>query len=546
MMAVRNAIAIVALAATQVAALTPAGPWLAASNPRPGSAPGSGISVNATIKTYNMSVPIDHFHNETKYEPHSDGYFNLRYMVDASHYQEGGPVIILHSGESEIEGRLSYLEHGIASILAKATGGVGIVLEHRYYGESWPTNETDTKSYRFLTTDQALADMAYFSKNLKIPGLEQHNLTAPGTPHILYGGSYAGGFVAIARKLYPDVFWGAISSSGVTAVIDDFWQYTEAARHFSPGDCSPTIQNLTDVIDKQLLSGDKKREDEIKSLFGLRDLWNDEFAALLLQAQGSLQDTNWIPAKDDTGFGTFCAVVSSDAALFASTAHLRQRVRTAVQDAGYTAEPLTSRMLNFIGFVRNMVKKQLKESGCTKASRECLSARLATDDPRHDWSRSWLYQTCTEWGYFVNGASTPKDRLSMISRALGLEYSSYGCKLSFNITTRPDVNIINKHGGFNFSFPRVALIDGKQDPWRAGGSHAMGLPGRESTVSEPFELIDWGVHHWDEYGLSEDDEEPGLPPQQIVDIQRKEVEIVKHWLKEFKALHGRGVGDVEL
>ncbi|KAG6260025.1 hypothetical protein E4U48_000212, partial [Claviceps purpurea] len=54
-MAVRNAIAIVALAATQVAALTPAGPWLAASNPRPGSAPGSGISVNATIKTYNMS-----------------------------------------------------------------------------------------------------------------------------------------------------------------------------------------------------------------------------------------------------------------------------------------------------------------------------------------------------------------------------------------------------------------------------------------------------------------------------------------------------------
>ncbi|KAG6315377.1 hypothetical protein E4U22_007914 [Claviceps purpurea] len=252
-MAVRNAIAIVALATTQVAALTPAGPWLAASNLRLGSAPGSGISVNATIKTYNMSVPIDHFHNETKYEPHSDGHFNLRYMVDASNYQEGGPVIILHSGESEIEGRLSYLEHGIASILAKATGGVGIVLEQRYYGESWPTDETHIESYRFLTTDQALADTAYFSKNLKIPGLEQHNLTAPGTPHILYGGSYAGGLVAIARKLYPDVFWGAISSSG----------------------------NLTDVIDKQLLSGDKKREDEIKSLFGLRDLWNDELWHLL-------------------------------------------------------------------------------------------------------------------------------------------------------------------------------------------------------------------------------------------------------------------------
>jgi len=354
--------------------------------------------METTIKQYNMSVPIDHFLNETKYEPHSDGFYNLRYWVDTSNYEEGGPVVILHSGEFDTEGRLPFLKHGIVPILTKATGGVGIVLEHRYYGTSWPTNETDTKSYRFLTTDQALADTAYFSKNLKVPGLEQYKLAAPGTPHILYGGSYAGGFVALARKLYPQVFWGAISSSGVTEVIDDFWQYTEAARHFSPGDCSPTNQRLIDIVDKQLLSGDPKKEEGIKSLFGLRDLWNDEFASVLAENQGALQGTNWDPAEDSTDFGTFCAVISSDAALFSSTAHLRTRVRSVVQEAGYAPEPMTSRMLNFIGYIKNAVKEEIKGSPCEgkKNLRECLSARLAKDDASHTWSRSWLYQTCTE------------------------------------------------------------------------------------------------------------------------------------------------------
>ncbi|KAG6002425.1 hypothetical protein E4U21_003099 [Claviceps maximensis] len=528
-MRTRNTIALVALAAGQVLGLAPA-----------------GISIDANIREYNLSVPVDHFHNETRYEPHSDGFFNLRYWVDVSHYKAGGPVIILASGETQIENRRSYLQHGIVPILTKATGGVGVVLEHRYYGTSWPTNDTDTKSYRFLSVDQALADTAYFSRHFQVPGLEQHNLSAPAAPHILYGGSYAGGFAAFARKLYPHVFWGAISSSGVTGAIVDFWQYAEAARYFAPGDCSPTHQRLMDIIDKQLLAGDPGKEDELKSIFGLRQLWNDEFASLLMDGLFALQSTNWDPAHDTTDFGTYCAVISSNAALFPSTAHLRARVRRVVQEAGYAPEPMTSRMLNFIAFVKAQVKERVRGSPCEgkKDLRPCLSARLAADDPSRGEGRSWLYQTCTEWGYFINGASTPKDRLPMISRAIGLEYSSYECKSAFNITTPPDVNIINKHGAFNFSYPRVAFIDGKQDPWRAGGVHAMGmgLPDRESTLDEPFELIDWGVHHWDEGDVSDEDAgEPGFPPSQIADIHRKEVKFVTHWLREFQTT-SRGGG----
>lgn len=157
---------------------------------------------------YNLSVPIDHFHNDTIYEPHSNGTFNLRYWFDATYYKDGGPVIILQSGETSGVGRLVFLQKGLLHDLAVATNGIGVVLEHRYYGTSMPTSDLSTENLRFLTTDQALADEAYFAKHVVFKGLEDKDLTAPATPYITYGGSYAGAFVAFLRKLYPDVFWG--------------------------------------------------------------------------------------------------------------------------------------------------------------------------------------------------------------------------------------------------------------------------------------------------------------------------------------------------
>lgn len=162
---------------------------------------------------YNLSVPIDHFHNDTLYEPHSNCSFNLRYWFDATYYEDGGPVIVLQSGETDAEGRLPFLQKGLLHDLAVATHGIGVVLEHRYYGQSFPVPDLSTENMRFLTTDQALADQAYFAMNVVFKGLEDKNLTAPNTPYLAYGGSYAGAFVAFLRKLYPDVYWGMYLSN---------------------------------------------------------------------------------------------------------------------------------------------------------------------------------------------------------------------------------------------------------------------------------------------------------------------------------------------
>lgn len=172
-----------------------------------------------------IQVPVDHFQNDTLYEPHSNETFALRYWFDAQYYKPGGPVITLQSGETSGVGRLPFLQKGIVSQLAQATNGVGVILEHRYYGESLPTKSFSTEDLRFLTTEQALADQAYFSQNIVFPGLEDVDLTSKSAPHIAYGGSYAGAFVAFLRLVYPDVIWGSISSSGVPKAIYDYWEY---------------------------------------------------------------------------------------------------------------------------------------------------------------------------------------------------------------------------------------------------------------------------------------------------------------------------------
>jgi hypothetical protein len=39
----------------------------------------------------------------------------------------------------------------------QATNGLGVILENRYYGESFPFNDSSTDHLAFLTTEQSLS-----------------------------------------------------------------------------------------------------------------------------------------------------------------------------------------------------------------------------------------------------------------------------------------------------------------------------------------------------------------------------------------------------
>jgi hypothetical protein len=136
----------------------------------------------------------------------------------------------------------------------------------------------------------------------------------------------------------------------------------------------------------------------------------------------------------------------------------------------------------------------------------------------------------------------PITQLPLISRLIDLNYTSFVCRAAFNITSPLDTDRVNRYGGFGISYPRLAIIDGEKDSWRAATPHAIGQPDRANTASEPFILIKDGVHHWDENGLFANETTADMPPQPVADTQKMEVMFVQEWMMEWE-LHCMVTGD---
>jgi hypothetical protein len=350
-------------------------------------------------KAHNFSIPVDHFHNESRYEPHSYQTFSNRYWINDEHYKPGGPVILYAAGEVSGDARIPTLDYGIVDILAKNVNGLGVVLEHRYYGLSYPVQNLTTENLRFLSTEQALADMAYFAQNVIYPGHEDKNLTASDVPYILWGGSYAGAFVAIARKVYPDIFWGAISSSGVTAVVDDFWEYLEAARLYAPGNCAPNHQRMVHIVDNILLGGDDSKKLTLKKTFGLESLDDPNFGYAVAQGIFGFQSVVWDPFLNGDDFSLYCGALMSNAVLYPNTRHVGDRAAEIIEWGGYEADEATVTLfLNFLGYIQTIFARTFgreKVPNVAALMEKKKKHRSETDIPQ-SMIRPWIYQTCTQ------------------------------------------------------------------------------------------------------------------------------------------------------
>lgn len=495
----------------------------------------------ASYPAYNLSIPIDHFHNESQYEPHSDGTFDNRYWFDASHYKPGGPIILFVAGEAPGDYRFPLLEKGILYQLASAHGGIGVILEHRYYGTSFPFDDISVEDARFLTTEQSLADAAYFARNVVFPGLENENLTSSDAPWIVYGVSYSGGQSAFLRKLYPDVFWGGISSSGVTEAIIDYWRYFEPVRQYGPTDCIWTQQFITDVVDKIFIdSKNETLKGEFKLFFNYATTALDQnFVERLYEGLYSWQSRNWDPAIGSGTFSNWCQAITSPRLEYPSSASVNASAAQILEATGYGGNgTLMLRLLNYAGYLRRF--SLADEPAPTTAS----LAGTAVPAEQFD---SWSYQTCTEWGYWVTGSGFDSSLgKPLISRILDLEFESSYCESSFGIVTPPNVTAVNKYGGFDISYPRLAIINGLADPWREATPAADGARPRESTASEPWLLIDnppqnvWdglrgAGHHWEANGVFTNQTQEKQPPKAIAEAQADIVQFVGIWIEEWRA-----------
>lgn len=209
------------LAGTSEARHLPANPqWTKLAARRAQKSPAKRAADATTFPLFNFTQPLDHF-VDTGFT------FQQRYWLSDRHYKPGGPVIVFEAGEGPGDERMPILDTGILNILANATNGLAIVLEHRYYGTAlqlvchkirmltnslsrgvgacaefhdrfsevrhWRYSSRNhacqsliAATSRWLNNEQAAADSANFIDNVTFPGIPG-DLTAPGTPWIYYG-----------------------------------------------------------------------------------------------------------------------------------------------------------------------------------------------------------------------------------------------------------------------------------------------------------------------------------------------------------------------
>ncbi|KAF7298731.1 hypothetical protein MIND_00820600 [Mycena indigotica] len=477
-----------------------------------------------------FTQPLDHFDKSV------NATWPQRFWVNTRHYKpgSGGPVFVLDGGETSGMNRITFLNTGIMDILARHTGGIGIVLEHRYYGKSVPVANFTTDNLRWLNNAQSAQDSANFMANVRFNGIDE-DLTAPNTPWIYYGGSYAGARAAHMKILYPDLVYGAIASSGVTHATLMNWEYMEIIRTYADPVCSGHLENAIKAIDTVITSRFKR---PLKALFGLGELsHDDDFVSVLESPLGSWQAQCWHPSFVSTQFDEFCEALDKPpfghGLSSLSDLPFGAPERTVTLSDGLAVD-LT--IVNYANYIKKNVVSRCPETATVD---ECFGtwddSQYEAADIDQTW-RLWLFQVCTEWGYFATAPPDP-DYPRIVSKLLTLNYEAKICRQAFPpgkhfvVPTMPNVTVVNELGDFDIAADRLAIIDGEIDPWRPATPHSDYAFEREDTVLRPFKLIPGGVHHYDEWGLLDLMQEP----EEIRKIHEEMIFFVREWLKDWKA-----------
>ena len=135
-------------------------------------------------------VPTEIYMNKIDHKNPALGTFSQRYYQNFDYVQNNTYkyAIVYIGGEGDLTG--SSVEKGSYSELAKRLHAPIFGLEHRFYGKSMPFDQLTNENLRYLSIEQAHADMAEFIKN-KVLGNEK---AAKDTRILMVGGSYAGAY----------------------------------------------------------------------------------------------------------------------------------------------------------------------------------------------------------------------------------------------------------------------------------------------------------------------------------------------------------------
>jgi hypothetical protein len=352
-----------------------------------------------SIEPEYIELPIDNFAPSKNQAYAYHGTFYNRYWVSSRAYKPGSPIFIYDVGESDASTNALFRLTDSTSFfrqLVEQYNGIGIVWEHRFYGNSSPTPvdiNTPPEDFTFLTTEQSLADVDRFAWQFSRSNIN-YTLTPAGSPWIFVGGSYPGMRAAFMRQHYPDTIFAAYASSApVQAAVDQSSYYEPmwaGLNKYGFGNCTRDIQAAVRWMDG-VMERNQTRAREVKRMFlgkGAEGNSHETFADAL-----STVFAAWMSYGVEggvLGLRRFCDWIETD------TDGLKP-VLAGKDGWGKTkgAEWVVARWASYPWFTGNV--NQYLETECS--GRDDVAG---TCDLNKKFSEpnviAWTWQYCTEWG----------------------------------------------------------------------------------------------------------------------------------------------------
>jgi thymus-specific serine protease len=154
----------------------------------------------------------------------SSSTWQQRFWHNTQYWNGSGPIFFYVEGEGA--GSPYDVVSGEHVELAEEYGALLVALEHRGYGLSKFAPDLSTDNLRYLTSHQAIGDIANFITSYLVPTF---NLTLDGKTHkiVTFGGSYPGALSAWIRLRLPHLVHAALSTSSPVEAQVDFVGYND-------------------------------------------------------------------------------------------------------------------------------------------------------------------------------------------------------------------------------------------------------------------------------------------------------------------------------
>ncbi|CAO3636947.1 unnamed protein product [Cunninghamella echinulata] len=427
----------------------------------------SSSSTLTNYNTYYFNQPLNHKNKQSTT-------FQQRYWVNQDYYQSGGPVILYNAGEYNAEPIVSSIfDDTVFKLMAQKLNAMVIILEHRFYGESYPKG-LRSPQWNYLTIEQSLEDMANFIRH----GNQLNGIPFDASPNkvkwIIRGGSYSGNLAAWMRYKYPHLVYAAVASSAPVQAEMNFYQYYFPIMKHAPSKCVKGLNNIVLKIDDFLANHPHPSQEktDFKKQFGLEDRENDpEFA---LDAM-NLALTLWQGSSPNENY-----LVDYVCPIFLNSSNSNDQFK------------------KYAEWVKGGIEDDKSEDN--------NSTSTTTKGNNNDYYSSnvisFFHQRCSELGYLPT--SPPKTHPlyphRIMSNLVNEDYWKNGCKNKYHTQRNHASNINRSYHGWNLRINRTIWIEGEYDPWRELSvlSDANPIPRRNTTL-EKYLVIPKGIHIFDFY-----------------------------------------------